>query len=266
MARFEAEHFAGLVDQSSAPKAPARKVWLPLMLAVYHLQKRHPDAGGFRIWRLLARTESSVRTVDRIMALNRQLYAEIPHGRRQAPHKEPAPHPYNATAPHEVWLIDGRKMALAVEGVKWWSLIVLDGYSRPRLAGAVAPAEASGVALMVLYAACLRDGTPATLVSASGGAFTSHDFEAVCHRVPMHHEPLERTQGESSLHGMETPFKVQRRVDDYQFSMTTSPAAFEPAHQAFMARYHTTAHQGLLKAHFAPPIPLLVLGDATGRT
>jgi Helix-turn-helix domain len=40
IARFEAEHFAGLLDQSRAPKAPARKVWLPLMLEVYHLQKR----------------------------------------------------------------------------------------------------------------------------------------------------------------------------------------------------------------------------------
>jgi transposase len=34
IARFEAEHFAGLGDHSRAPKAPARKVWLPLMLEV----------------------------------------------------------------------------------------------------------------------------------------------------------------------------------------------------------------------------------------
>jgi Winged helix-turn helix len=33
--RFEAEHFAGLVDKSPAPHAPARKVWLPLMVQVY---------------------------------------------------------------------------------------------------------------------------------------------------------------------------------------------------------------------------------------
>ena len=32
--RFEAEHLAGLVDKSRAPKAPARKVWLPLMMEV----------------------------------------------------------------------------------------------------------------------------------------------------------------------------------------------------------------------------------------
>lgn len=43
IARFEAEHFAGLVDHSRAPQAPARKVWLPLMVDVYHLQKRHAD-------------------------------------------------------------------------------------------------------------------------------------------------------------------------------------------------------------------------------
>jgi hypothetical protein len=69
--RFEAEHFAGLVDKSSAPYAPARKVWLPLMVQVYHLQKAQPDAGRFRIWSLLAQSDISERTVGRIMALNK---------------------------------------------------------------------------------------------------------------------------------------------------------------------------------------------------
>jgi hypothetical protein len=131
----------------------------------------------------LARTAVSARTVERIKALNRQLYDDIPHGRRQAPKKDPAPHPYNATAPRECWFIDGRQMDFALDGVKWWSLIVLDGYARTMLAGAVAPGEASRVALMVLYAACRRSGTPATRVSASGGAFTANASEAVCHRL-----------------------------------------------------------------------------------
>jgi Winged helix-turn helix len=61
--RFEAEHFAGLIDKSPAPHAPARKVWLPLMVRVYRLQKAHPDAGRFRIWSLLARSDISERTV-----------------------------------------------------------------------------------------------------------------------------------------------------------------------------------------------------------
>jgi hypothetical protein len=116
--RFEAEHFAGLVDKSFAPKAPARKVWLPLMLEVYHLQKRHPDAGEFRIWSLLGNPEISVRTVGRIMALNRQVYDDIPHRPTQDAPKDPRPHPYRATAPHEFWFIDGRKMDFTIEGVK----------------------------------------------------------------------------------------------------------------------------------------------------
>jgi len=48
--RFEQEDLSGLEDKRRAPKAPARQAWLPLMIAVYHLQKRHPDAWRFRIW------------------------------------------------------------------------------------------------------------------------------------------------------------------------------------------------------------------------
>ena len=74
-------------------------------------------------------------------------------------------------------------MDFALDGVKWWSLIILDGYSRTMLAGAVAPTEASWVALMVLYTACLRYGAPQTLISDSGGAYISDAFEAVCHAL-----------------------------------------------------------------------------------
>jgi len=133
-------------------------------------------------------------------------------------------------------------MNFVLDGVKWWSMIVLDGYSRTMLAGAVAPADASWMALMVLFAACLYYGTPATLISDSGGAFTSNAFEAVCRRLQIHHELIESTTGESYLNWMETHFNVQRRLYDYRFSLTTTPAAFEQAHQAFIELYNTTAH------------------------
>ena len=67
------------------------------------------------------------------------------------------------------WFIDGRMMDCALEGVRWWSLSMLEGYSRTILAGAVAPVEASWVALRVLYTACLRYGVPEGLISDSGG-------------------------------------------------------------------------------------------------
>ena len=83
MRRFEAEHFAGLEDKSRTPHAPPRQVWFPLMVEVYHLQKRHPDAGRFRIGSLLDRGTLSVRTVGRIMARNKQGDDDIPHVARQ---------------------------------------------------------------------------------------------------------------------------------------------------------------------------------------
>jgi transposase InsO family protein len=263
--RFATEHFAGLLTKSSAPKAPARKVWLPLMIAVYHLQKHHPDAGKFRIWSLLAHPEISVRTVARIMALNKEVYDDIPHGRKKGPKPPPQPHPYKASRPHQYWFIDGRMMDFALDGIKWWSLVMLDGYSRTILAGAMAPSEATWAALLVLYTACLRYGAPETLISDSGGAFTSDAFEAVCRRLAIQHESIVSTQGESYKNLMETHFNIQRRLFDYQFSLTRTPAELEQVHQRFIQTYNTTAHEGLLQEGFHPPIPLHVLAQAKGR-
>ena len=263
--RFEAEHFAGLVDKSRAPHAPARKVWLPLMVQIYHLQKAHPDAGRFRLWSLLARSDISERTVGRIMALNKLVYSDIPHVPTPGVKPTPGPHPYKASYRQQYWFIDGRRMDFALEGVRWWSLIILEGYSRTMLAGMIAPTEATWVALMVLYTACLCYGAPVALVSDSGGAYTSADFEAVCARLQIRHETIVSTQGESYLNWMETHFNIQRRLYDYQFSLARTPAELEERHQAFIQTYNTTAHQGLLKDRRLPPIPVEVLGAAHGR-
>jgi transposase InsO family protein len=264
--RVERDHTASLEDKSSAPHTTSRKAWLPVMLEVYQLQKRHPDAGGFRIWSLRGKSDISVRTVERIMALNRHIYTDIPHTRTQESKPPPKPHPYKASFAHQYWFLDGRMMDFTLDdGVKWWSIIMLEGYSRTILAGAVAPAEASWVALMVLYTACLRYGAPQFLISDSGGAFTSHEFERVCTRLGIDHKPMESTKGQSYLNWMETHFNVQRRIFDYQFSLTTTPEAFDRVHHTFIETYNATAHQGLMKDQFNPAIPLAVLGEAKGR-
>jgi transposase InsO family protein len=262
--RFEAEQFAGLADKKRGPKHP-RKVWLPLMVQVYHLQKAHPDAGEFRIWSLLARPDVSVRTIGRVMALNRLVYDDIPHVPKKGVKRTPGPHPYKASSRHQYWFIDGRRMDFAVDGVKWWSLIILEGYSRTILAGAIAPTEATWVALMVLYTACLRYGVPETLVSDSGGAYTSNDFEAVCARLQLSHTTIESTKGESYQNLVETHFNIQRRLYDYQFSLAQTPLELEQRHRAFIQTYNTTAHQGLLNDGRLPPIPVEVLGEVKGR-
>lgn len=43
--RFEADNLESLEDKSRAPKTTTRKAWLPVRVEIYHLQKRHPDAG-----------------------------------------------------------------------------------------------------------------------------------------------------------------------------------------------------------------------------
>jgi transposase InsO family protein len=266
IARFEADNLESLEDKSRAPKTTVRKAWLPAMVDIYHLQKRHPDAGGFRIWSLRGKSDLSVRTVERIMAINRHVYQDIPGaGSQRHPKADPQPHPFKAKEAHEYWFIDGRMMDFALQGHRWWSLIILDGYSRTMLAGAVAPAEASWVALTVLYTACLRYGVPQHVISDSGGAFISDAFEGVCTRLDIDHQTIVSTEGQSYLNLMETHFNVQRRLYDYQFSLTRTPREFEQAHQDFMQLYDTTAHQGLLEEQFASPIPLDVLGEATGR-
>jgi hypothetical protein len=79
------------------------------------------------------------------------------------------------------------------------------------------------------------------------------------------HKPMASPKGESYLHWMETHFNVQRRLYDYQFSLSTTPLEFEQAHQALMELDNTTAPQGLLKDRWDPPMPLVVLGEAKGR-
>src|SRR5438309_1407523 len=101
-----------------------------------------------------------------------------------------------------------------------------------------------------------------------GAAIASEHYlyiTTVCRRLQIDHQPMESTKGESYLNWMETHFNVQRRLYDYQFSLSTTPLEFEQAHQTFMELYNTTAHQGLLKDRCDPPIPLVVLGEAKGR-
>src|SRR5262245_11219942 len=88
------------------------------------------------------------------------------------------------------------------------ALLSLDGYSRTMLAGAIAPAAASWVTLMVLYTACLRYGAPQYLISDSGGAFTSHDVTAVLKRLAITPNPLVSTHGDSYKNLLETHFNI----------------------------------------------------------
>jgi hypothetical protein len=132
----------------------------------------------------------------------------------------------------------------AWDGVRWWSRVRLDGYARTIVAGALAPAEATGAALLVLYPACRRSGAPETLLSESGGAFTADAFAAVGRRLEMQPEPMVSTPGERYKNLMDTHFHSQRRLLDSQFSWTQTPAELAQGQHRFLQTSNTTAQEG----------------------
>ena len=111
---------------------------------------------GFRMGSVRGHTDRSVRPVARIMAVNRQVDDALPHVGRKRTKTAPQRQPFKASGAQASWCMDGRMMAFACDGVQGGSLIGLDGSARPRLAGAVAPPEASWGALTVLSSAWRR--------------------------------------------------------------------------------------------------------------
>lgn len=257
-------HLAGLVDHHPGPPSP-RKVGLAVLVEGSPRHKRPPDAGACRRWRLRARPDLSVRPLGRLMARNTRGSVASPPGRTPAPTQEPHPHPCNAQRPPQSWGSDGRRMDGAFPGITWWSRILLDGDARTMLAGAVAPAEARGVALPVVESAGLREGAPAPVRSESGGASRAEDVAAVCRRWPMDPATLVRTQGPSALPLLATPCHSQRRRCDSPLSLTQTPVAGEQGQHTFRPISTSTAQHGLRQDPCAPPLPLHVLGEAQGR-
>ena len=147
--------------RAGPPHTTGRKAWLPVMVEIY-LVTQTPSR-----CRRLSHLESPGQ--ERSLGADRRahhgpqpsrLYGYSRHGGAPHPARCAPAASFKATAAHEYWFIDGRMMDFAIEGHRWWSLIILDGYSRTMLAGAVAPTEARWVALTVLYAAIRRYGVP----------------------------------------------------------------------------------------------------------
>jgi hypothetical protein len=78
------------------------------------------------------------------MALNKLLYGDIPHVPKRGVKRIPGPHPYKARYRQQYWFIDGRQLDVRMEGVKWGSMLILEGYSRTIFL-ALDPARARGL-------------------------------------------------------------------------------------------------------------------------
>ena len=115
-----------------------------------------------------------------------------------------------------------------------YSLCILEGYSRAFLSDVVLATQARGPVLKLLYETVAQWGAPAAIVSDSGGAFVSTDYERTCARLGIRVEHIESRQSWQNL--IETHFNIQRRLGDFQFSLCHTEAELQQAH----TRYRNT--------------------------
>jgi transposase InsO family protein len=235
--RFEAEQLGAAVPHSSAPHQRHRKLYLPLMKRLAELQKEYPLIGRFRMWGLLKREgfELGESTVGAAMALNRLLYAELS---RDQP-KPPKPHPFKAKTRHQYWFIDHRYLN-KIDGVQYFSLCILEGYSRAFLSGVVLATVARGPVLKLLYETVLQWGAPSSLVSDRGSAFISEDYQRVCEKLGITVEHIEPHQSWQNL--IETHFNIQRRLGDAAFARCQTEEELAQSHAHFIELYNASEH------------------------
>ena len=132
------------------------------MKKIADLQREHPLIGRFHLWDwLLPEDKATVseRTVGRAMAFNRFVHQELT---RQDLQKSPRLHPFKAKTWHQFWFIDHRYL-IKIDGVQYYSLCILEGYSRAFLSGVVLATQARGPVLKLLYETVLKWGAPGAL-------------------------------------------------------------------------------------------------------
>lgn len=235
LARFEAEHFAGLMTQRHGPRHHHRKLYLPLLKKVADLQKEHPLIGRFHLWDWLMpedKMQVSERTIGRAMAFNRFVHEEL--SRQDVP-KPARLHPFKARTWHQYWFIDHRYLE-KIDGVQYYSLCILEGYSRAFLSGVVLSTQARGPVLKLLYETVLMWGAPGAIVSDSGGAFVSGDYERCGERLGIRIEHIETRQSWQNM--IETHFNLQRIMADPQFSRCQNETELQQEHTRFLDRYN----------------------------
>ena len=238
--RWFAEGLPGLVDQSRAPRYPARKVDLKALAAIRRLQA-NPELGGFRVSAALEqqRIFLSPRTCRRILALHRDLGAAR---RPEAPPREPRPHPFAATRRHQVWSVDIRYIedhGLATTKPVY-VIAVLENFSRALLASLLSPRQDLTAYLVVLRDAVQRFGAPELLVSDSGGVFLAKQAQAIYAALGIEKREIDR--GRPWQNYIEANFGTMRRMADYHFARAATWLELHAVHARFFRDYNEQKH------------------------
>jgi transposase InsO family protein len=260
--RFFRDEFAGMADQSRAPKEPARKVDFKAMAAVRRLQA-NPELGEFRIHAALAQLgiHLSPRTCGRILAQNRAL--GLPSPAVRSPH-EPRTMPYAATYRHEYWSVDVRYIEdhQLEQRKPVYVISVLENYSRSLLASILSPRQDLTAFLVVLRLALLEHGCPTAIVSDSGSIFKAKLVLQLYERLGIERCHIE--SGQPWQNYIETHFNIMRRMLDYDLARAPTWEAMRAAHARFFHDYNVQPHFAHLGRADGKRSPQAVLGWVHG--
>lgn len=241
--RWVTEGIGGLYNKSRAPRHPRRKVTLRIVDAVRRIQ-RNPEIGEFRVHAALKQQlgiDLSPRTCGRILALNRQLYAEL---RNESPPREKKPMPFQATRRHEFWSVDIRYLTKKEQNVPGvdvaYSITILDNYSRVILSSVLSRSQDLSAYLLVLYLAVAHFGAPQAIVNDGGGVFKANQAKAIYRALGVEHQIIESRRAWQNY--AETTFNVQRRMADFDFKQATTWAELVAAHEKWVLDFNLQPH------------------------
>lgn len=263
LSRWIEEGVEGLEDRPNTGGG----VWkadLKAYVAVRRIQE-NPALGAFRVRAALAREgiRISVRTVGRILAVNRRIYGL---GKPKGPAKEKKEMPFGAERRHQFWSADVRHLDVADEelvGSRAYAVTILDNYSRAVVASSISPTQDLPTLLAVLHRAVERHGPQEALVTDSGSVFRSNRARTVYEALGIEKHEIEKGRPWQSY--LETAFNVQRRMADWHFAKAESWPELHAAHvrwvEEYNAQYHA-AHEGCPDGKRSPAEVLGVLGEA----
>jgi len=216
--------FAGLEDQRAHPAPPLdTPLTLPLLPEVLDLQQAYPRAGRLRLHGLLAQQHGpdlpSAATGGRAMAINRQVHGAPGPWQsardEQDTATEPRHLPYRPQYRHHLWFVDMRYLG-KLDGHWIYSICLLEGDSRTRLAGMASAHQDLPALLQLLYAALSTSGCPEGIVSNHGAVLRAGDYGAILEALEIEPTYIELRKPWQNL--IEAPCKVQLRLADFQFA------------------------------------------------
>lgn len=205
--RWDTAGLDGLHPRSSAPHRRHPKATLAIQQRIRRLQ-RNPLLGAWRMHAALRREgiRLSPRTCGRIMAVNRDLYAEL-RGTRPPRPRQPRPMPFAAAYRHQWWTIDIRYLDMhRLGGGHIYCISILENYSRAIVASAISRIQDTTAVLKVLYDAIAYHGCPEGIVSDSGSVFRSERIQQIYQHLGIQRRHIEKRQPWQSY--IETTFFV----------------------------------------------------------